>query len=949
MKPQPDTTSHDQEHPQQSQQELERIQQQLHDLQEHNRALTQELESVYASRSWRITAPLRQLLHQRHLHRQAQRQSAQPLPGSRLSRHLGRLLHRIAHIGWMRRIALRLLGRFPAVKHRLQRLLAQVPGSSTAIIRSYGHADDFEDILPVEKAPVRQLALHQRDTLLPVRQLLDHIQAISLQGHFNGSYSLAAVNRHLIHRLRTDLPALQLALQPHEGVALDHIDHTSADRQEVATLNSLVGSQRLTGIKPERRINLYHHYPLITDTDSETGLPIAIFFWEESLIPQHTIDTLNAHYAGVLVTAWFVKKALMDSGCTLPIQVVTLPLQGNPHAANSQRSDLARIETQRQITLLHVSSCFPRKGPDVLLEAFEHLAARLDNVRLVIKTFPNPHNHIEQWLEQYLSPAHRTRVTLIQQEYDAQAMAELYHQADIVVLPTRGEGLNLPGIEAGEFSRLLVVTGHGAHTDFAWNDNSRWISYRLAPAQTHLAEGLSVWADPDPQHLAEQLHVCCKGLLHGDKILLTQVTHLNNHIRQRFHAAQASDAFLSGLWRLQRYHQQGSSRQQAPHISLITTWGEPCGIAEYTRYLVAELVEQGCPIHLSIPRGRRQHHEQLDQQLRIDEEWLHGQPPELRWCQLPGDIVWLQHHFAFYPLDRRLAGGVEYLRGQGKRLYITLHTTGPLLQFEKGRQQSAVVCLSAFDRVYVHTVHDLNTLKRLGLIDNVTLMPQGVHAVATAGQGRAEEQAPTIGSFGFLLPHKGVDLLIEAFAQARQRRVLPAESRLRLVTAVRDDTTSPHELERCQRLAKRLKVADSIDWHTDFLPLPEVEQLLAECQLLILPYQFTLESSSAAVRTAVAANPHVATTPAPIFDEVRDITIPIDGYDSQAIYRLLKAHVGEPDPTEQQQRGERRSRWLEQRHWPLIAGHYRQQFQAALIDHQLELASHREEPTKNGG
>ena len=46
---------------------------------------------------------------------------------------------------------------------------------------------------------------------------------------------------------------------------------------------------------------------------------------------------------------------------------------------------------------VHVSSCFPRKAADVLVEAFcRELYESSDRVRLIIKTFPNPHNNVEE-------------------------------------------------------------------------------------------------------------------------------------------------------------------------------------------------------------------------------------------------------------------------------------------------------------------------------------------------------------------------------------------------------------------------------------------------------------------------------------------------------------------------------------------------------------------------
>lgn len=113
-------------------------------------------------------------------------------------------------------------------------------------------------------------------------------------------------------------------------------------------------------------------------------------------MPSEMVDTLNRHYAGVIVTAWFVKKVLMDSGCKLPIHVIALPLVPNPHAAHSSAADLARVAQQHSVNLLHVSSAFPRKGVDVLLQAFDKLAAD-PSITLTLKTFPNPHNQVEVW------------------------------------------------------------------------------------------------------------------------------------------------------------------------------------------------------------------------------------------------------------------------------------------------------------------------------------------------------------------------------------------------------------------------------------------------------------------------------------------------------------------------------------------------------------------------
>lgn len=917
--------------------QVQQLRKRLDSAQERNLALTRELEEVYASRSWRVTAPLRRALHIWHVE----------MPGSRRlgAGGLGckqwgiRLLHRLAGIGWLRLLALRVLNRFPGIKHRLQRLLAQAHDQAFLPVRGHAPEADFEDMLPPQRSLVYREVLQRRDTLLPRSALLASIGGLRLQGHTEGSYSLAAVNRHLLSRLEQDVN-LPLRLVPQEGALSHRVHRTPGGQEEVKHLNRLVKGADWESVPLEQRVALYHHYPPISAPDPEQGLPVALFFWEESEVPASIIDTFNSGYAGIVVTAWYVKKVLMDSGCRVPVEVVTLPLVPNADMADASPDDLTRVSERGVVRLLHVSSCFPRKGVDVLLTAFDQLAARRRDVELTLKTFPNPHNHVESWIQQLVRPEHRSRLTLIMEDYDASAMAALYRDHDVVVLPTRGEGLNMPGIEAGEFGRMLVVTGHGAHLDFADEHNSLHIAYRFAPAQSHLAQGLSTWSDPSPGDLAKRLNTVCGDLLAGHKAPLECCSHLYQHIHERFLGPQASDSFLTGLWRIKRFHQaseQGAGEAPKLGINLVTTWGEACGIAEYSRFIAEELLKYPVSLRILAPIGRVTAPDDLAGQVEVQEEWLHGQSPDIHLCELEGDIVWLQHHFAFYSLDRRLGDGAAALRQQGKAAYITLHTTRPLLGFEKGRQQSAAACLASFERVFIHTLDDLNTLKRIGITDNVTLMPQGVSQPAEAAKPNHAGATPPrlLGSFGFLLPHKGVAQLIEAFSLARTQGVLEETSRLRLVTAVRDDSTSPHELERCRRLVTRLGLEEAVEWYTDFLPLDEVTQLLGECDLLVLPYQFTNESSSAAVRTAVAACPNVATTPAPIFDEVRGITWPIDGFGSEDIAKALGVIGPVAGEHDRQKVQEAREAWLSQRRWDKLAERYYALLSAGAVDRQL--------------
>lgn len=890
---------------------------------------------VVNSSSWKMTAPLRHLVKGVRWFVKGSIAWLTFSPHSRprrlLKKWISKAVRYLSQIVWLRRLALKVLNRMPRIKHKLQHVLARIPDGYQLKIDTNRTEEEFNNLLPPKIAVVRQKELDYSSEAVSLDKVQRDIQALRIEGHFIGSYSLASVNRNLLYRLQKDIPTLIFSLSPREGTRIDKIIEISGENDRTKSLNQLISNKQMTQIALQHRVALYHHYPIIEEIDRSAGLPVALFFWEESIVPESIIDTFNTMYAGIVVTSWFVKKALMDSGCMLPIQIVHLPMVPNPLVSPLQR-DLLPLQ-QRPVNLLHISSAFPRKGVDVLLAAFDLLAENNPSVTLTIKTFHNPHNKVHEWIEQYVRIPYRERIVLIMEEYNDEKMAELYSQADIVVLPTRGEGLNMPAIEAGKFSRPLVVTGYGAHTDFASENNCWWIDYRFEPAQTHVSKDQSLWVNPSVNSLAQLLQTVIEKLEENNPEIHKKTEEFKRSIEERFFSPRASETFLRALWRIQNYH---TRVLDSSHLSmtLISTWGEPCGIAEYSRYLVREWSKGDSEIHILAPHGRIADHDTLEGAIHLREGWTMGGVFNLSLENIETNIVWLQHHFAFFALEASLTTVVSRLRKEGKLLYITLHTTLPLLDFDRHSQEKSVQCLNGFDRIFVHTIKDVNNLKRLGITDNVALFPQGVEIVS-AHKPIVKSESLKIGTFGFLLPHKGVDILIEAFAYALKHKYIPQNASLRLVTAVHSDSASSQERERCERLAKRLGILKHIEWYTDFLPEAQVHHYLGECDIIILPYQFTQESSSAAVRMAVSACSQVATTPAPIFDEVRHITYPVHGFDKSAVVDLLKKAASGFDEVTKQRIDHAREEWLSQRSWSVIAKRYEKLFHGALVNKKI--------------
>jgi hypothetical protein len=181
------------------------------------------------------------------------------------------------------------------------------------------------------------------------RTAMDQHLRVTVTGHANGSYSLASVNRTLAVALEAARPG-QVRLVPIEGEPAPLLDVPDVSPVQLLAARPPF----VTG----PHVVVSNHYPLHVPADPG-DVPLALFYWEESLVPPATIATLNAHFRGVLAATEFVAKALIDSGLAIPVRVLGQAMELAPFQA------LAARRTPRDgtpVTFLHVSSCFPRKG-----------------------------------------------------------------------------------------------------------------------------------------------------------------------------------------------------------------------------------------------------------------------------------------------------------------------------------------------------------------------------------------------------------------------------------------------------------------------------------------------------------------------------------------------------------------------------------------------------------
>ncbi len=723
----------------------------------------------------------------------------------------------------------------------------------------------------------------------------------TVSGHVRGSYSLAAINRSVALALEAARPG-HVRLAPVEGEPTTDLGRLpDAERDAVQSLAGLPAHESGPVVV------ISQHYPVHVPQEPADAR-LAYVFWEESLIPPATVDVLNAHFHAVLAPSRFVAKALVDSGVSRPVHTVGFApdlsaYAGLPGPYPAQPGGCT--------TFLHVSSAFPRKGVDVLLAAYARAFRAADPVRLVIKTFPNPHNDAAARIAALRqADPDAPYIELVDADLDDAGLLALFAAANAIVLPARGEGFNLPAAEAMAAGVPLIVTGFGGHMDFCDASNARLVTYRLAISRSHVASAMSLWAEPDVDDLASAL-----------REMLTD--HAEATARAARARTQAADAFSRAAF-VNRIDAAALDALARPspgplRLCLISSWDVRCGVGDYAGFLIEAMVGADPAIDVSVLADRRAPVPSARRGLRMRPAWTvqsADAPAALRQAVATEDpdVVLIQHQPGLLSW-RTLGETLLALAHPGRPIAVTLHNTASLPEMETGECDRAVEGLLLCARVIVHTLADVERLRGLGLQDNVTMIPHGGPEPGPVKPERTllPTDAVTIGCCGFLLPGKGIPALVQAAGLLRARW---PKLRLRLVNADYETQDSHAEAARVRAAIREAGLDDAVDLITDYLPFQEVRWRLGRCDAIVLPYPESKEGASGAMRMALSAGPCVAVTPISFFDEAGDAVWRLPGAAPAQIAAGLDALLSDQDARAQTRRAA--SAWLRDRQWETV-------------------------------
>ena len=150
-----------------------------------------------------------------------------------------------------------------------------------------------------------------------------------------------------------------------------------------------------------------------------------------------------------------------------------------------------------------------RKAPELLLKVFNQTFRRHDPVVLVCKVINrNGGLSVRSEIEALRLKGSGGRIAFVHnREFPYHELGSLYRSADCYVSAGRGEGWDMPLMEAMACGLPTIATDWGAHTEFL----HAGIAYPLRVRGTIPAKALCPyydgfsWADPDPEHLGQLL------------------------------------------------------------------------------------------------------------------------------------------------------------------------------------------------------------------------------------------------------------------------------------------------------------------------------------------------------------------------------------------------------------------------------------------------------------
>ncbi len=688
-----------------------------------------------------------------------------------------------------------------------------------------------------------------------------YAKKVQIKGPFETSYSLALVNKEFASNIAADT-TFDVSIYASEG----HGDYTpfESDIRKLDVKSKYLWEKSFVPFAPWLEIrNMWP--PRVNDF---TSLYKTFYFaWEESRVPATIIDDFNNHLDCLFVTSSSTKLAVEESGLQIPAYIIGESIKTEGIKPTTGKSSAT-------INFLHISSCFPRKGVDKLIQAYCETFSGAKDTCLIIKTFANAHNNVEALIKKNASKG-SPKIELIMEDLPEEEIEALYAKSHIYLSPSRGEGFNRPVAEAMLRGLPAVVTGWGGHMDFCNEQNAFVVKYSLEKSRSHIENKESCWAEPYTEDLKRQMRNAYQLVKTGGQEYEKLLDIARSSILQKCSEEVIQSNFQEKLSLLKA--------QKKMKIGHLTTWGIKCGIANYTYDLIH--ADNSSDVE-NIVFANHASDTLYEDKANVVRCWYQNNTPESTLDALYKNIIannidclHIQFNFGFYNI-MNLSELIRHITAKGVKVVITFHSTDKVFHQNEWLsidQFAPVAHLVSI--VYCFKEDDYYVLPFTFSKSTIKMIPHGLNGfppisneeMATARKNLGIENDFVISTHGFMLPHKGIDLILEAMILLNKKGVKNIKF-LSVTSWHNDSEASKTAFDTIKKIVSEHDLKEQFVLVDDFLDQVEIYKLLSLSDLIIFPYKPTKESASGAIRNAILTNIPVLTSDQPIFNDITEFS-----------------------------------------------------------------------------
>lgn len=260
--------------------------------------------------------------------------------------------------------------------------------------------------------------------------------------------------------------------------------------------------------------------------------------WETDALHPDWPVYINSTVSKVLVPCDWNRDVFVNSGVTVPVEVVPHVVETFDFSKNEDCSDVLNVEDKNTFLFYNINQWTERKNPLAAIKAYWTAFQKDENVGLVLKTYGSDYSAPQRdaikstikRLKQGIVLPKYPPIYLILDMLSEDEIMTLHKRCDCYIALDRAEGWGMSTSTAGAAGNPVISTGYGGVLQYLNADNSYLVDYLLTPVTgmpfSPWYLGSMNWAEASATHgacLANEVYTNRtaaknKGLLLKDEI-----------------------------------------------------------------------------------------------------------------------------------------------------------------------------------------------------------------------------------------------------------------------------------------------------------------------------------------------------------------------------------------------------------------------------------------------